>query len=49
LGNLGLAYRDLGQTERARQYLKQALAIFEKIRSPSANFVRDWLAELEDR
>ena len=49
LGNLGLAYRDLGQTERARLYLKQALAIFEKIRSPSANFVRDWLAELEDR
>jgi tetratricopeptide (TPR) repeat protein len=49
LGNLGLAYRDLGQTERARLYLKQALAIFEKIRSPSADFVRAWLAELEDR
>lgn len=49
LGNLGLAYRDLGQTERAKQYLKQALAIFEKIRSPSADYIRQWLAELEDR
>lgn len=49
LGNLGLAYRDLGQTERARQYLKQALAIFEKIRSPSADYIREWLAELEER
>lgn len=49
LGNLGLAYRDLGQTERAKQYLKQALAIFEKVRSPSADYVRQWLAELEDR
>jgi tetratricopeptide (TPR) repeat protein len=48
LGNLGLAYRDLGQTERARQYLKQALTIFEKIRSPSADYVRRWLTELED-
>ncbi|MCK6629104.1 MAG: tetratricopeptide repeat protein [Anaerolineae bacterium] len=48
LGNLGLAYRDLGQTERAMQYLKQALAIFEKVRSPSADYVRQWLAELED-
>jgi tetratricopeptide (TPR) repeat protein len=49
LGNLGLAYRDLGQTERARQYLKQALTIFEKIRSPSAGYIREWLAELEER
>jgi tetratricopeptide (TPR) repeat protein len=49
LGNLGLAYRDLGQTERAKQYLKQALVIFEKIRSPSADFVREWLAELDER
>jgi tetratricopeptide (TPR) repeat protein len=47
LGNLGLAYRDLGQTERARQYLQQALVIFEKLRSPSADFVRQWLAELK--
>jgi tetratricopeptide (TPR) repeat protein len=48
LGNLGLAYRDLGQTERARQYLKQSLTIFEKVRSPSADYVRQWLAELEE-
>ncbi len=48
LGNLGLAYRDLGQMEQARQYLEQALTIFEEIRSPSAKFVRDWLAELEE-
>ena len=47
LGNLGLAYRDLGQLDQAKLYLKQALPIFEKIRSPSANMVRDWLQELD--
>ncbi len=48
LGNLGLAYRDLGQIEQARTYLKQALPIFEKLRSPSADMVRKWLEELEE-
>ncbi len=48
LGNLGLAYRDLGQIERARQYLQQALVIFDKIHSPSADFVREWLAEINE-
>ena len=47
LGNLGLAYRDLGQLDQAKSYLEQALPIFEKIRSPSADMVRDWLKELE--
>jgi tetratricopeptide (TPR) repeat protein len=49
LGNLGLAYRDLGQIERARQYLEQALVIFDKIHSPSAEFVREWLVELDGK
>jgi tetratricopeptide (TPR) repeat protein len=45
LSNLGLAYRHLGDT--ARQYLSQALAIFEEIKSPEAERVRRWLAELD--
>jgi tetratricopeptide (TPR) repeat protein len=48
LGNLGLAYRDLDQVELARQYLNQSLMIFELIKSPSADVIRDWLTELED-
>ena len=47
LGNLGLAYRDLGQLDQAKSYLEQALPIFEKIRSPSADMIREWLNELE--
>jgi tetratricopeptide (TPR) repeat protein len=48
LGNLGLAYHDLGQIDKARSYLEQSLATFEQLNSPSANLVRDWLAELEE-
>ncbi len=47
LGNLGLAYRDLGQLDQAKSHLEQALPIFEKIRSPSAKMIQDWLDELE--
>ncbi len=31
LGNLGLAYSDLGQVEKAIEYYEQALVIFKKI------------------
>jgi len=48
LGNLGLAYRDLGQIEQAKSYLHQSLTIFDRINSPSADLVRDWLDELEE-
>lgn len=48
LGNLGLAYRDLGQIEQAKSYLEQSLAIFERLKSPSADLVRDWLEELNE-
>jgi tetratricopeptide (TPR) repeat protein len=48
LGNLGLAYRDLGQIERARHYLTHALTLFEETGSPSASYVRGWLEELEE-
>jgi tetratricopeptide (TPR) repeat protein len=48
LGNLGLAYRDLGQIDQAREYLQQSLAIFDRVNSPSADLVRDWLFELEE-
>jgi tetratricopeptide (TPR) repeat protein len=48
LGNLGLAYRDLGQVEQAREYLEQALHIFEEIKSPHADLVRKWLDELDE-
>ncbi len=47
LGNLGLAYRDLGQMDQAKQYLKESLAIFEEINSPRAELVRTWLKELD--
>jgi tetratricopeptide (TPR) repeat protein len=47
LGNLGLAYRDLGDIPRARQYLSQALTIFEEIKSPYADQARRQLAELD--
>jgi tetratricopeptide (TPR) repeat protein len=47
LGNLGLAYHHLGDIAHARQCLSQALAIFEEIKSPYAERVRRWLAELD--
>ncbi len=47
LGNLGNAYRDLGQVEKARNYLTQSLAIFEAIKSPNADLVRGWLNDLD--
>jgi tetratricopeptide (TPR) repeat protein len=47
LGNLGLAYRDLGQIDQARSYLQQSFAIFDRVNSPSADLVQDWLRELE--
>ena len=45
--NLGLAYRDLGEVGRARASLEQALQIFEEIKSPNADLVRQWLDELD--
>lgn len=48
LGNLGLAYRDLGQIDQAKSYLKQSQVIFDRVNSPSADLVRDWLTELEE-
>jgi len=47
LGNLGLAYRDLGEIDQARSYLQQSFAIFDRVNSPSADLVQDWLRELE--
>jgi tetratricopeptide (TPR) repeat protein len=47
LGNLGNAYRALGQVEKAIEYYKQSLLIFEEIKSPYAEQVRKWLAELD--
>jgi hypothetical protein len=48
LRNLGNAHRALGQVAPARDCLRGALAIFEEIKSPDAERVRRWLAELED-
>ena len=47
LGNLGLAYRDLGQVEKAVDYLKQSLAIFEEIKSPNTEWARQLLSDIE--
>ena len=40
LGNLGLAYRALGQNVTARKYLQDALNILEEIKSPNVDFFR---------
>jgi len=45
LGNLGVAYQSLGETEKACGLWREALAIYEAIESPTANLVRQWLAE----
>jgi tetratricopeptide (TPR) repeat protein len=47
LGNLGLAYANLGQVEKAISYYQQALAIFEAIKSPNAETVRRNLARIQ--
>ena len=48
LKGLGSAYRDLGESVCARQYLEQALQIFEEIKSPHAEKVREGLSSHED-
>jgi tetratricopeptide (TPR) repeat protein len=48
LWGLGLDYRDLGQTTQAKGYLEQALAVFEEIKSPHAEDVREDLEKLGD-
>ena len=61
LGNLGNAYADLGQVEKAIgnayaglgqvekaiEYLRQALTIFEEVKSPNADIIRQNLAIIE--
>ncbi len=47
IGNLGIAYRDLGQVEKAKICFQDALSIFEEIKSPYAEHVRQWLDDLE--
>jgi tetratricopeptide (TPR) repeat protein len=46
LGNLGSAYRSLGQQEKAIDHYQQALQIYEQIGVPDAERVRGWLEEL---
>jgi hypothetical protein len=46
LGNLGLAYAALGERDKARDFIRQALAIFGAIESPYAEWARDRLKEL---
>lgn len=45
LSSLGNAYREMGHMEQAGVYLKQALEIFEEIKSPDAHKVREWLSK----
>jgi len=47
LGNLGIAYRNLGQIEKAIKYYQETLKIFEEIKSPNADVVRGWLEYLK--
>ncbi len=46
LYGLGVACAALGQAERARECLERALAIFEEIKSPYAEWAREQLAGL---
>jgi hypothetical protein len=46
LGNLGIAYTNLGETRRALEYLGYAKVIFEEIGSPDAAKVRVMIADL---
>jgi hypothetical protein len=45
LGNLGIAYADLGETARARELWHAALRLFAALESPHVETVRRWLAE----
>jgi tetratricopeptide (TPR) repeat protein len=48
LGNLGLAYIDLGETRKALELMEASIKILEKIESPHANTVRQWLEKLRN-
>jgi tetratricopeptide (TPR) repeat protein len=48
LGNLGLAYYKLGQREKAVEYMRAALTIFEQIESPYAEQARKTLARWQE-
>ena len=45
LGNLGLAYKNLGQVEKACVLWREALKIYEEIKSPDVKWVRGLLEE----
>ena len=47
LANMGMAYKQLGDRNRARDLWQQTLAIFEAIEDPTAALVREWLEGLE--
>ena len=47
LGNLGSAYAYLGEGEKAKEYLLEAIAIFEEIKDPRAEQVRNTLERLD--
>ncbi|MBN1934142.1 MAG: tetratricopeptide repeat protein, partial [Anaerolineae bacterium] len=49
LGNLGNAYRNLGQVEKAIECMSQAAEIFDEIKSPNAALVRGWLEKLQQK
>jgi hypothetical protein len=42
---LGLAYEKLGEMGKACELWRQALKIYEEIKSPSSERVRGWLEE----
>ena len=43
LQNLGIAYQNLGQVEKACEYSRMAYKIFKEIKSPKADKARKWL------
>ena len=49
LGNLGLAYVDLGEVNKAKDYYNKALVIFKEIKSPNAKIVENNIRDLENK
>jgi len=49
LGNMGIAYSNLGQRDKARKYWIDALHIFREIKSPHTERVENWLSEFDEK
>ena len=50
LGNIGVIYSALGKPQEALKYLKDALAIFDRIQAqPQKHMVSNWIKAIENQ